>query len=175
MMLLENLIAAGVRECLVFGWAGALRPDVPLGGLFAIKEAFSAEGTSRFYLPQGVFSPTLSDGLKGLLYGLSLPWGRTVSIDAPYRETVSFCEEWAPRVEMVDMEVSALYAVARFRDIKILALLVISDLVYPERVKAHPRVLKEWRPRLLPWWQRFLEGELKFPDKPIFPLRHKHK
>jgi len=148
-MLLENLIAAGVRECLVYGWAGALREEVPLGELFAIEKAFSAEGTSRFYSSEEEFFPDLSDGLRAVLAELAPLRGSTVSLDAPYRETVSFCKHWGKRVEMVDMEVAALYAVARFRKIKILALLTISDRVYPRRARTPAEILRARRKELL--------------------------
>ncbi len=154
-MLLENLIAAGVRECLVYGWAGALRPEVSLASLWAVEEAFSAEGTSRYYQPKDCFVHISSPFLSLLLKKIAPFWGKTVSTDAPYRETPDFCSRWGERVHLIDMEMAALYAVASFYKINIVGLVVVSDRVWPKREQARPREIKKWVYVLLPYWKEF--------------------
>ena len=154
-ILLENLIAAGIKECLVYGWAGSLNNLANLGEIFWIKEAFSAEGTSHFYLDKPSYTPCLSPNLKKIIEELKLPSASTVSIDALYRETEEFCEVYSSKVILVDMEVAALYAVAHFRGIKILAILGVSDIVYPKQ-KRLSQEIKKCRYRLLPVFQEFL-------------------
>jgi len=153
-ILLENLIAAGVKECLVYGWAGAIREEVPLGQLFWIETALSLEGTSKFYGPEGLYRPVLSPVFEKIIQD----FGRAsvVSVDALYRETTEFCQIYSPKVMLVDMEVSALYAVASFRGIKILALVGISDRIYPCQERISSQGMKNLRPRLIQIFGKFL-------------------
>ncbi len=155
-ILLENLIAAGIKECIVYGWAGSLNEKTSLGKMFWIEKAFSAEGTSHFYLDKPYYIPPLSPTLKKLIEKLNLPSASTVSIDALYRETEDFCEVYSSKVTLIDMEVAALYSVACFRKIKILAILGVSDIVYPKRKKASKEI-KKWCHYLLPIFQEFFQ------------------
>ncbi len=153
-ILLENLIAAGVKECLVYGWAGAIREEVPLGRVFWIETALSLEGTSRFYGEDALYKPVLSPVLEKIIQDIQR--ASVVSVDALYRETTEFCQAYGPKVMLVDMEVSALYAVASFRRVKILALVGVSDRIYPRQEKISPQGMKDLRPRLLQIFGEFL-------------------
>ncbi len=147
-MLLENLVAAGAREILVFGWCGALGEDPPLGAFFVPERALSAEGTSRHYLPgRRVFRPAF-----GLLHrlrrslaesGLSFYTGTVVSTDAPYREDEVFLSRFREKAEAVDMETSALFSAAEFLGVKIAALHLVSDRLAPGGRETFP--LSRWR------------------------------
>ncbi len=157
-LLLENLITAGAREIIFWGWAGALREDVPLGALLLPEEALSAEGTSTHY---GSFcSPHqgfLAQVARLLVQeGLNFRSGKVVSTDAPYRESVEFCARYAPQALAVEMECAAAFSVARYRKARLAALLFISDRVYPFPETTPKRDLQRLRAKLLPFFRRWL-------------------
>ena len=158
-ILLENLIAAGAKEILFLGWAGALRKDLPLGSLLLPEAAEGAEGTSLHYHPclkpdQELFLEVYQELIWA---GLDFRVGQVVSTDALYRETEEFCQKFALKNLAVEMECAAAFSVARFRGVKLAALLLISDWVYPERKTASPHLLSSSREALLPFLRRFLK------------------
>ncbi len=154
-MLMENLLAAGVEELLVFGWAGTLDAKVPLGSLWVVEKAFCAEGTSLHYMAKEAYSFRPSPGLDSFLQRLDLAQTTVVSTDAPYRETPDFCRKWAPKARLIDMETSALYAVAHFYQISIISLLVVSDRVWPEVERIPREGLSQVRKQLASLWPEF--------------------
>ena len=63
-------------------------------------------------------------------FGLDFEEGTTWTIDAPYRETKAEVQHYKKEgVKSVEMEASALFAVAQVRKVKIAAAFVISDLL----------------------------------------------
>ncbi len=132
-VMLEELIAFGSRRFVSIGTAGSLRADLPPGSLVVCDSAFRDEGTSYHYLPGGapVFpSEELTAQMRRALEGKGLAYrkGPSWTTDAIYRETpeevVKFREEGAL---VVEMEASALFAVARFRGVRIAACFSVSD------------------------------------------------
>ena len=160
-ILLENLIAAGAREILFFGWAGALRQGLPLGALLLPEEALSAEGTSGHYPSPRKPDEDLFWALYHhlLAFGLEINIGKIVSTDAIYRETLEFCQKFASQALAVEMECAAAFSVARFRQVKLAALLFVSDRVYPHREKAPAAAFKLMRQELLPFFRQWLGPE----------------
>ncbi len=132
-MVLEKLIVLGAKKILFFGWCGSLQKDLLIGDLLVPDRAVSEEGTSAHYRGNDSHPTASGDVVKTIvksLSGCSIPFHRGVvwSTDAPYRETrqkVLLSQE--DGVMGVDMEVSALFTVARFRKVHMGALLVVSD------------------------------------------------
>lgn len=132
-MALEELSRRGVRECIFLGLAGSLNPDLKPGDLWCPRSGVSTEGISAHYpaplepdaeLHQRVFNQADQMGLK-LRDGLH--W----STDGFYRETAGLVERHRQAGALgVDMECTGLWAAARFRGIRLVALMVISDLLY---------------------------------------------
>ncbi|NVM20350.1 MAG: nucleoside phosphorylase [Desulfobacterales bacterium] len=132
-MVLEKLIVLGAKRILFFGWCGSIRQGLPVGDFVVPDRAVSEEGTSTHYpvndphpRPSGAVLNAIEEGLKER----SIPFhkGSVCSTDAPYRETrqkVLLLQ--SEGVLGVDMEVSALFTAARFRQVQIGALLVVSD------------------------------------------------
>lgn len=155
-LVLENLKAAGVRKVLALGWAGTIRKDLPLGGIFLPEEALSAEGTSAHY---GLF-PRPSEALFWWVYhelvalGLNFETGKVVSTDAPYREDEAF---WArfPGASVVDMETSAIFSVGKALGLEVASLLVISDRLGERHERAPSSLLEETVSALLPLFRNF--------------------
>jgi len=132
-MILEKLIVLGARRILFFGWCGSIQREVQIADFVVPDRAMIGEGISGYY-PVGNEYPEPSDAMIGAIQeslgGSSIPFhkGPVWSTDAPYRETkqrVLLLQNEG--VLGVDMELSALFTVARFRQVEMGALLVVSD------------------------------------------------
>jgi purine-nucleoside phosphorylase len=137
-MLLESLIAKGAKEIVALGWCGSLTPELSCGDLVIPAHAIVDEGTSCNYavldpeLPVTLPDENLSDQLAAHLTASENKFARCPvwTTDAIYRETpqkVAWFREkgaWA-----VEMECSALFAVAAYRRVQLTALLIVSDSV----------------------------------------------
>ena len=132
-MILEKLIVLGAKKILFLGWCGSVQESVQIGDLLVPDRAMIGEGTSGYYA-SGNVGPKPSNGIvkaiEDSLEACSIPFhkGLVWSTDAPYRETrqkVLLLQQ--EEVLGVDMEVSALFTAARFRQVEIGALLVVSD------------------------------------------------
>lgn len=135
-MILESLIARGARQILVLGWCGSLTPDLCVGDLVIPSLAICDEGTSRHYarLDQDLPVTRPHEALSGQLQALLAERGETACLrpiwttDAIYRETPEKVAWYRDRgAAAVEMECSALFAAAAFRNIPVTALLVVSD------------------------------------------------
>jgi len=135
-LVMEKLIALGARVVLALGWCGSLAPVVKIAHLVAPDGALSTEGTSPHYpLPPGPAGPhaALFRLILARLPGAGVPWhvGPVWTTDAPYRETVEQVKHFQAQGALgVDMEMSALFNVGRFRGIPVAGLLVVSDELF---------------------------------------------
>ncbi|MGB8953426.1 MAG: nucleoside phosphorylase [Candidatus Aminicenantales bacterium] len=158
-LILERLIASGVKEILLLGICGSLSPNRRIGTAASISRAYSNEGTSVHYFPQKkIFhpSPALKEKTEVLLKtsGLAFSESPVVSMDAPFRETKLWLEEMrSQRIELVDMEASAVFALAEFYGIQAAALMIVSDELFSGR-----------------WKQRFLSLALEKKIKDYFQI-----
>ena len=129
--IMEELVALGGKQFLNIGTAGGLKHK----GIFLCNKALRDEGTSSHYLKPGRFTypvrnltARLGKSIKsrGLEYSIGTTW----TTDAPYRETKAEVKKYAKQgISTVDMETSALFAVAKYRKVEIAATFVVSDLV----------------------------------------------
>ncbi len=128
---IEELIALGGKEFIIVGTAGGLQGF----GVSVCNRAIRDEGTSYHYIPHGKYSypddrltKRLSKSMECI--GLQYTVGTTWTIDAPYRETkAEISRHKKDGVRSVEMEASALFALAKVRKVKIAAAFSISDLV----------------------------------------------
>ena len=129
-MLLEELIALGFRRFVTMGCAGVpsngAGPAVPMGGVVLANRALIYEGTSPHYTPHERVAYPDAAGMKHLSelltsHGIDYQVGAVATTDALYRETPSFLDELLDSgVIAIDMELSALFTVARFRQVDVL-------------------------------------------------------
>jgi len=133
-MLMETLIAWGARHLIVFGWCGALSPDLSVGDILVPTGAYVDEGTSAHYGHTGECparaSLPLTQEIKGLMAanGLSYHEGLIWTTDAIYRETVDKVKQYRDKHALaVEMELSALFTLGRFRGVDVGAILIVSD------------------------------------------------
>jgi purine-nucleoside phosphorylase len=132
-MILEKLIVLGAKQILFLGWCGSVQESVQIGDIVVPDRAMIGEGTSGYYASGNVGpkpSKKIVKAIEDSLEACSIPFhkGLVWSTDAPYRETrqkVLLLQQ--EEVLGVDMEISALFAAARFRSVEIGALLVVSD------------------------------------------------
>ncbi len=141
-IIMEELIAFGVKEFISIGTAGTLQKDIHIGDLIVCDKAIRDEGTSHHYLRPGKFThPSrrltrrLTEALTGL--GKDFRLGTTWTIDAPYRETIAEARHYRQEgVATVDMEAAALFAVAKFRSVDIASAFTVTDSLAD--LKWHP-------------------------------------
>jgi purine-nucleoside phosphorylase len=133
-MLLETLIAWGVRRIIFIGWCGAVAKKVKIGDIVLPTSAVIDEGTSVHYgqMDNGVASasPSLVSMMQQILNQNQIDFhaGTVWTTDAVYRETRARVEaHQKDGVLAVEMELSALCAVARFRGVSLAGILVVSD------------------------------------------------
>lgn len=135
-MVEEALIAKGADTLFVFGWCGSISDDLSIGDIVVVDGAIADEGTSRNYMDTGedfpviLPDPDLQKRLGQELTGRDIAFksGTMWTTDAIYRETPRKIEFFKNRGAIaVDMECSALFAVARFRKVRIASVLVVSD------------------------------------------------
>jgi purine-nucleoside phosphorylase len=140
---LEPLLVSGIDQIVFLGLAGSLTPRLKLQSAVIVDSALSEEGTSRHYFPgKKVFepSPALRSHILSFLKRIQLPClsASAVSMDSPYRET----REWISRqiargCEMVDMEISSVFALAEYYRIQASAIMIISDQLSHEGHEMH--------------------------------------
>ncbi len=128
-MVLETLLRRGAKEFIFTGLAGGLSLDFEPGDLICPDEGLSTEGTSAHYpaplVPDEDLRATLIDQT-----GFEVKGGCIWSTDGIYRETAALVEARKKEgARFVDMECTALWAAARFRQVRLVSLVVVSDIL----------------------------------------------
>lgn len=137
-MLLDELAADGVETFFSVGIAGSLDADVEMGEFVVCDRAVRDEGTSHHYVESARYaraSETLVEATERLLTERDEPYrvGPSWTTDAIYRETVAEVERYAQEgVLTVEMEASAVFAVADYRGVEAGAMFVVSDYLGPD-------------------------------------------
>lgn len=133
-MLMEALVASNVRQFLMVGEAGSITPRCRIGDLFLPTWGVREEGTSYHYLPPGAacgVSSALLNRLRATLTGLPVVEGGIWTTDAPFRETRDKVRAHArDGVMAVEMECTALMAIAAYRGVEFAAVMVITDELF---------------------------------------------
>ena len=131
--ILEELIAFGCRKFIACGGCGVLEKDIAVGHLIVVGSAVRDEGVSYHYLAPSrevTADPSAVAALRAVVEQRGLPYiqGKTWTTDAPYRETPGkIALRRADGCVAVEMEASALMAVARFRQVLLGQLLYGGD------------------------------------------------
>jgi uridine phosphorylase len=132
----EALIAAGVKNILIFGEAGSISSEVDIGQIVVPTFAIREEGVSYHYLSPN-FEAKPSDNLlrniKALLRKMNVPYkeGGVWTTDAPFRETTKKVLTYSKAgILAVEMECSALFCLSTYRKTNSVALLIITDTLW---------------------------------------------
>jgi uridine phosphorylase len=130
---LEDVIAAGCRNIVFCGGAGAVVPELALGHVVIPAAALRDEGTSFHYAPPSReidAEAEVVSTLAEVCSTSSVPCtvGKVWTTDGPFRETRGkIARRRDEGCIVVEMEVSALLAVGRFRRVNVGALLYAAD------------------------------------------------
>lgn len=132
---LEELAACGIKRFVGIGSAGAMHANIQPGDVVICSGAFSDEGTSAHY-PGFKFlsNPSLAfmNELAGWFKRHHVPFvkGKAWTIDAPYRETKQKLGHFLNLgADVVEMEASAMFNVARFRKAEIATVFIVGDSI----------------------------------------------
>lgn len=136
---LERLIASGAKEIIMLGFCGSLIPGSKIGDAVSITGAISEEGTSKHYFSRKRSfspSPSLRKRIEDVLDSKKFAYSKAalVTTDAPFRETLSwFKEKQHQHIGAVDMETSAVFALAEYYDLQAAALMLVSDILTEDK------------------------------------------
>jgi len=134
-MTLEEVIACGAKTIFEVGLAGGLQSFLQPGDIVVVTEAIRDEGTSHHYLPPEVkveSSARLRNNLVKHLNEREIRHfvGPVWSTDGVYRETRGKFRRFRDGgVLAVDMETSAIFALAKFRNVEAASAQAISDVL----------------------------------------------
>ena len=133
-MLLETLIAWGAKKIIFLGWCGSISEKVKIGDIVVVTSAIIDEGTSGHYQDEKTLRSFPAEPLVTALNKtlrqnqVNFHIGAIWSTDAIYRETGEKVKYFQGQQAIgVEMEISALFTVARFRGVDMAALAVVSD------------------------------------------------
>ncbi len=148
-IVITELVALGARRLLRVGTCGALQAQLRLGELVVATEALAADGTSRA-LGAGDRIAATPELLASLRDADEQPvCGPVVSSDVFYEDRQGVEQSWVAEGALaVEMETATLYALAAKHGVQAAALLLVSDLVRPERSHIDPDQLHEGEARL---------------------------
>ncbi len=134
-MVLEEFIACGAKKIFEIGISGGIQPFLKPGDIIVATEAISDEGTTSQYSQQRqrtLSSPKLRRHITDALNKNHVchQAGAVLTTDGVYRETRGKLKKFRRMgILAVNMETSALYAVAKYRDVEIASAFIISDLL----------------------------------------------
>jgi uridine phosphorylase len=141
-MNLEELTAYGAKRVYELGLAGAIDRGLEPGDVVLLSGALSDEGASKHYYKgcsRFDSSPVLTRRLGSFLRagGIEHVVGDAWTVDAPYRETKEKVRSFRRKgARVVNMESSAVFAIARYRGTEAASVQIVSDIVSD----------KEWAP-----------------------------
>lgn len=134
-MNLEELVTYGARRIYELGLSGAVDTGLEPGDIVVLRGALSDEGTSKHYYrrtPRFNASASLTKNLRASLREANLEHvvGDAWTVDAPYRETVEKIGRFRRKgARLVNMESSAIFAIAKYRAINACSVQIVSDVV----------------------------------------------
>jgi uridine phosphorylase len=132
-MLLETLVAWGAQKIILFGWCGGVSLNVKIGDIIVPTASIIDEGTSKHYgirSSKAMPSKNVVRKIQVELIKENIKYhkGTIWSTDAIFRETPRKVKNFQKKdVLAVDMEMSAFFAVGRYRSIEVGGILVVSD------------------------------------------------
>ncbi len=133
--LMEELVVYGVKNFISIGESGALQSNLEINDIVVCEKSIRDEGTSYHYLKPSKYSyadKDLTKRIKKILKNNNIDFymGKGWTIDTPYRETVKEIKKYQKEgVLTVDMEASAVFAIAKSLNVKAAAIFVISDIL----------------------------------------------
>ena len=140
--IIEEIIACGAKKILLIGSAGTLQ-DNEIGSIVIPTKAIRDEGTSYHYLKPSKYSHPSKKLVKEIETILkeqiiSYAKGATWTTDSIYRETIRKINKYRTEgVLTVEMESSAIFAIAKARKVQVASIFWISDQLGKKKWKPH--------------------------------------
>jgi DeoD family purine-nucleoside phosphorylase len=132
-IVMQELVALGVRRAIRVGTCGALNGSLSLGELVVAGEALAADGTSRT-LGAGKRIPADDDLTAALERSAESEAATIVSTDLFYDPDRDREGEWrAAGAIAVEMEAATLFAIGARLEVPVGCVLVVSDVIEGER------------------------------------------
>ncbi len=166
-LLIEFLKEKGVEKLLFLGWAGKTPfASIVVGELLLSEKALSLEGTSKFYFKnKKIFSTDKKffQKISNLLreFNIFFRIGTILTVDAPQvvEKNLNDFKLQLMKVQAMDMETSALYALSNFYKIKAVALHFITDELGKLSTLRPEKMLTQTRENLFFFFRNFLEND----------------
>ena len=134
-IVISELVDLGARRLVRVGTCGALASGFELGDLLVATDAIAADGTSRA-LGAGDRVPPDPDLLAALTAASGARASTVVSTDLFYDGRPDRERQWLrDGAAAVEMESATLFALAAARNVKAATLLLVTDLLFPERIR----------------------------------------
>jgi DeoD family purine-nucleoside phosphorylase len=147
-IVIAELTALGATTLIRVGTCGALDASLALGQLLVATEALAADGTSRA-LGAGERVAASPGIAERLVAAAGTRHGPVVSSDLFYDGEPGAEERWRAAGAMaVEMETATLFTLAQRRGVEAGSVLIVSDMVMPERRRIDPDALREAEHRL---------------------------
>jgi DeoD family purine-nucleoside phosphorylase len=151
-IVIGELVSLGARRLVRVGTCGGLNPALALGDLVVVTESIADDGTSRAL---GAGERVSGDGalLDALSAAAATDGGATsgaiVTTDLFYDGAPDREPRWiAAGALAVEMETATLFALAKRRGVEAAAVLAVSDIVLPARVRIGAEELKAAEERM---------------------------
>lgn len=146
-IVISELADLGAKRLLRIGTCGALDPSLRLGDALNATEALSEDGTSRAL--GAAERPAAAPELVAALRGAGVEHRGAVASTDLFYDDRDREQTWAAAgVAAVEMECATLFALARKRGLQAAAVLIVSDVVLPERVRIGQEQLREAEHRI---------------------------
>lgn len=149
-IVISELVELGAERLIRVGTCGALDGSLALGALLIATDAIVADGTSRALGAPDRVSPT-PELLNALVStaGDEASRGVVVSTDLFYDPREDAERDWlAAGAVAVEMETAALFALAGARHVEAASLLIVSDVILPQRTRIDADALRDAEHRL---------------------------
>lgn len=135
-VIMEELAALGVETIVGQGIAGSMEKSIVIGDQVLGVKALDTDGTSRVYIrgrreafPDEVLAGVVRESAADL--DIEIKEAAVATVDAFYQETAQMIGRWRKRgADILNMEVTPLYAVAHYYDLKAIWLGYISDSIF---------------------------------------------
>lgn len=149
-IVVSELIELGADRFIRVGTCGAIGGGLALGELLVATGALPADGTSRALgasTPVPATAPLLAD--LETAAGPDAPTGLVVSTDLFYDDRTGIEAQWrAAGAVAVEMEAATLFALAARHHVQAACLLIVSDVILPQRRRINPDELTDAEHRL---------------------------
>jgi uridine phosphorylase len=149
-IVISELAELGAQRLVRVGTCGAIAAGLGLGDLVAVREAIGADGTSRALGggERASGTPELLDRLRSAL-GARAREVVAVTSDLFYDGPAGAEQAWATAgASVVEMQTATLFALGARRGLSTGCVLIVSDLVLPERRRIEATALERAEQRL---------------------------